>query len=145
MVVLTVEEREEMCRSLARHLPKIRALLHLSQKEFGERCGISKERLTRIECGHFVMTWSQLTSIMFLTVVNSRTKEYVCANRIFSPRFLQYLQQKEENIPPDSNIVVRDDLLMSYNELLEYNRRHPVGKKAHSKKNDGGDNPEEET
>ena len=41
MVILTEEEKQEMCIELADHLPKIRELLKLSQKAFGERCGIS--------------------------------------------------------------------------------------------------------
>lgn len=38
MVILTEEEKQEMCIELADHLPKIRELLKLSQKAFGERC-----------------------------------------------------------------------------------------------------------
>ena len=76
MVILTEEEKQEMCIELADHLPKIRELLKLSQKAFGERCGISTPRMSVIENKHFVMTWSQLTSIMFVIVCNQKTKEY---------------------------------------------------------------------
>ena len=56
MVILTEEEKQEMCIELADHLPKIRELLKLSQKAFGERCGISTPRMSVIENKHFVMT-----------------------------------------------------------------------------------------
>ena len=36
MVHLTEQEKREMCIELAEHLPKIRELLKLSQKAFGE-------------------------------------------------------------------------------------------------------------
>lgn len=97
-----------MCVELAEHLPKIRELLRLSQKAFGERCGISTPRMSVIENKHFVMTWSQLTSIMFIVFTNPKTKEYFLMNNLLGPRFLQFIQQKEENSVPDINIVVED-------------------------------------
>ena len=108
MVELTEKEKREMCVELAEHLPKIRELLRLSQKAFGERCGISTPRMSVIENKHFVMTWSQLTSIMFIVFTNPKTKEYFLMNNLLGPRFLQFIQQKEENSVPDINIVVED-------------------------------------
>ncbi len=97
-----------MCVELAEHLPKIRELLRLSQKAFGERCGISTPRMSVIENKHFVMTWSQLTSIMFVVFSNQKTKEYFLVNNLLGPAFMQFIQQKEENSVPDINIVVED-------------------------------------
>lgn len=99
---------------LAGHLPKIRELLKLSQKAFGERCGISTPRMSVIENKHFVMTWSQLTSIMFIVVCNRNTKEYFFTNNILSPRFLQFVQQKEESSVPDVNIPIEDIYVERY-------------------------------
>ena len=93
-VKLSKEEKEALCIKLAKHLPKIRELLHATQKEFGEMIGISTPRLSVIENGRFVMSWSQLTSILFVCACNLSTKEYIYANDILSNRFLQYLQGK---------------------------------------------------
>lgn len=114
MVVLTPEERKKICIEFSKHLPKVRDLLGLSQKDFGARCGVSMDRISRIENGHIIMTWSQLTSFLFVCAENIRTKEYLFANNVLSVRFLQYIQQKDENIPPDANIVVRDTILEQY-------------------------------
>ena len=108
MVELTEGQKREMCVELAEHLPKIRELLRLSQKAFGERCGISTPRMSVIENKHFVMTWSQLTSIMFVVFSNQKTKEYFLVNNLLGPAFMQFIQQKEENSVPDINIVVED-------------------------------------
>lgn len=108
MVELTEGQKREMCIELAEHLPKIRELLRMSQKAFGERCGISTPRMSVIENKHFVMTWSQLTSIMFVVFSNQKTKEYFLVNNLLGPAFMQFIQQKEENSVPDINVVVED-------------------------------------
>ena len=108
MVELTEGQKREMCIELAEHLPKIRELLRMSQKAFGERCGISTPRMSVIENKHFVMTWSQLTSIMIVVFSNQKTKEYFLVNNLLGPAFMQFIQQKEENSVPDINVVVED-------------------------------------
>lgn len=107
-------EKKVLCIEFAKHVPKIRDLLHLTQKQFGAMCGISADRLSRIENEHTVMTWSQLTSIMFVCFVNMSTKEYIFANNVFDKRFYQYFQQADENIPPIINVVVRDEIINDY-------------------------------
>ena len=114
MVELTEKEKREMCVELAGHLPKIRELLKLSQKAFGERCGISTPRMSVIENKHFVMTWSQLTSIMFIVFSNQKTKEYFLMNNLLGPRFMQFIQQKEETGVPDINVIVDDICVERY-------------------------------
>ncbi len=122
VVNLSKTEKREMCISLAQKLPEIRKLLHMSQKEFGARCGISSNRLSAIENGHFVMTWSQLTSIILICMVNKQTKEYFYANKLLNPRFFQYLQRKDENIPPELNILVNPVIVMGYEEVITLDR-----------------------
>lgn len=114
MVHLTEQEKREMCIELAEHLPKIRELLKLSQKAFGERCGISTPRMSVIENKHFIMTWSQLTSIMFVVSCNQKTKEYFFNHRLLDPKFLQFIQQKEEDSVPDINIMVEEVFVERY-------------------------------
>lgn len=123
LVKLTQEEKKEMCVALAEKLPEIRKLLHMNQKEFGARCGISSNRLSAIENGHFVMTWSHLTAVVLICMVNKQTKEFFYANKILPPRFLQYLQRKDENIPPELNIMVNPAITMSYEEIITLDLR----------------------
>ena len=114
MVKLSHEEKEELCIKLAGHLPKLRGLLRTTQKEFGELIGVSTPRLSVIENGKFVMTWSQFTSILFVCMCNMSTKEYIYANGILTNRLLQYLQGKDENIPPMVNITVNVGMIDKY-------------------------------
>ena len=73
-VILNQVQKKLMCIEMAKHLPQIRDLLHLNQKEFGAMCGISTDRLSRIENEHVVMTWSQLLSIIAVSNMNMNTK-----------------------------------------------------------------------
>lgn len=113
MVVLTEFEKEAMCRELSDKLPKIRSLLSLTQSELGYLCGFSRIRVSQIETGKTPMSWSQLTSIMLVCEMNQKTKEYIYANGILGPRFLQFMQRKDENIPPDINVEVRPEVVSS--------------------------------
>ena len=114
MVVLSSEEKRALCIKLAAHLPRIRELLNATQKEFGELCGISTPRLSVIENGKFIMTWSQFTSMLFVCMCNIGTKEYIYANEILTSRLLQYLQGKDSNIPPMINITVNTGMIDKY-------------------------------
>ncbi len=114
MVVLTKSEKRVLCIQFAEHLPKIRDLLHLTQQKFGAMCGISTDRLSRIENEHAVMTWSQLISILMICMANLDTKEYIYANNVLPVKLFQYFQQKDENIPPEINICVREEIAKKY-------------------------------
>ena len=114
MVKLDQHEKRELCLKMASHLPKIRALLNTTQKEFGELCGISTPRISVIENDKFTMTWSQFTSILMVCMCNISTKEYVYANDILSNRLLQYFQRKDENIPPTINIILDTEMIDRY-------------------------------
>lgn len=111
MVILTEKEKKEMCQELSQHLPKIRKQLNVTQAELGYLCGFSRIRVSQIETGKAPMSWSQLTSVMFVCELNIKAKEYIYANGILSPKFLQFIQRKDENIPPDINVNVRPEVL----------------------------------
>lgn len=114
MVVLTPVEKKEMCIELAKYLPRIRQILRLSQHEFALRVGTSKERLSAVENGRYIMRWNQLCAILFLLSINRSTKEYFFSNKILSPRFLQYMQQKDETYVPEVNISVPREVANDY-------------------------------
>ena len=114
MVVLTKTEKRILCIEFAKHIPKIRNILHLNQREFGAMTGISVDRISRIENEHAVMTWSQLMSMLMVCMANLATKEYVYANNILPTKLFQYFQQKDDSIPPHLNIRVCDDVVNKY-------------------------------
>lgn len=116
MVQLTLTEKEALCQNLAAHLSRLRRLLHLSQARFGELAGISRARIIQVESGKAHLSWGQLTSVMFVCIGDLRTREYLYANNVVGPRFLQYLQQKDANIPPQTNILVNEELMAIYRD-----------------------------
>ena len=95
---------------------RIRALRNAKMMTQTELAGkqIARNMLSRIENGSARMNWSHLTSVMFVVVCNRRTKEYFYANDLLDERFLQFMQQKDANIPPEVNIVVDVDGLRAY-------------------------------
>lgn len=116
MLNLSKSEKRVICIEFADYVPKIREILHLTQQEFGARCGISTDRLSRIENEHAVMTWSQYTSILLLCMTNLDLKEFIFANAIIKPEVLQYFQLKDENIPPVINTCVHSEIEKAYIE-----------------------------
>lgn len=122
MVQLTQSEKEAICRRAAAHLSVLRKTLHLSQAKFGELAGISRARIIQVENGSSSLSWSQMTSVLFIALGNARTKEYLYKNNVLGPRFLQYMQEKDANIPPQTNIKVHEELISRY-----YEKTRPLG------------------
>lgn len=118
MVELTAADKKEMCLLLTAQLPKIRKLLSLTQADLGNLTGLSRVTISQIESGKVKMTWLHLNAIMFICSVNLRSKEYFYANNLLGPKFLQFAQGKDENIPPDVNVTVRKELIDSYQERI---------------------------
>lgn len=116
-VILNSVQKKILCIELAKYIPTIRELLHLNQKEFGAMCGISTDRLSRIENEHVVMTWSQALSIIAVCSMNMVTKEYLFMNNVLPKVFFQYIQQLDETIPPIYNVILRDEVVESYNAM----------------------------
>lgn len=102
MVVLTEDEMKECKEILADNLVALRKMLYLSQTEFGNRTGISRIRLSMIECGKYEMTWSQFTSILLVFFMNRSTKQIIFRKKLFSDRLYAFLQCKHEDEDIDS-------------------------------------------
>ncbi len=114
MTELTKNERRVICIEFADHVPKLRDVLHMTQREFGNMCGISVDRLSRIENGHAVMTWGQYISMLFVCMINLDAKEYLFSNKIIDIKTMQYFQQKDGSVLPNVNIVVHKEIEKEY-------------------------------
>lgn len=117
LVVITPQEKALLCKALAKHMPKLRKLLRLSQKEFGLRAGVSVDRVSLIENGHFQMTWSQFTSFLFIFSLNKLTKEYFVEHQIVDRRVLQYLEAKRESEEPEMSILLTESMSSAFNAM----------------------------
>ena len=56
MIKLTTAEKQDMMKTMANYLPSMRKMLRLSQTDFGDLCGVSRARISAIECGEVKMT-----------------------------------------------------------------------------------------
>jgi DNA-binding XRE family transcriptional regulator len=121
MVILTDEEKSALCQRLADELPRLRKLLKITQSELGDMCGLSRITISKIENSAIKMTWIHFMSMCQVFSCKKATKEYLYEKGILEIKFLQYLQIKDENIPPEVNIKVRDELIEEYEKYLESN------------------------
>lgn len=94
IVSLSEETKNELKDSLAEALPALRKILCLSQNDFGERTGVSRIRLSMIECGKYRMTWSQFTSFILVLIFNPQCKSILLRKEILTPELIAYFECK---------------------------------------------------
>ena len=110
LIRLSEDEKNSYCIKLGSHLPRLRSIIGLTQSDLANICGISKERISRIENGAFVMRWAHFVNLSMIFSMNPTSKDYMFAQKIFTPRLLQALQMKDVSVPPDIQIPLSDSL-----------------------------------
>lgn len=116
LIRLSEAEKQEYCITLGDHLRKLRAIAGLTQDDLEALCGISKERISRIENGAYVMRWSQFVNLIMVFTMNANTKEYLVAVKILTPRLLQAMQMKDARVPPDIVVPISESLTKVFND-----------------------------
>lgn len=116
MIRLSEVEKQEYCITLGDHLRKLRAIAGLTQDDLENLCGISKERISRIENGAYIMRWSQFVNLIMIFTMNANTKEYLVAVKILTPRLLQAMQMKDARVPPDIVVPISESLTKEFND-----------------------------
>ena len=115
LIKLNEEEKEQYCIKLGEHMKRLRAISGLTQDDLASLSGISKERISRIENGAFVMRWAQFVNFIMVFSMNASTKEYLVASKIYSPRLIGALQMKDDQVPPDIMVPISDSLVNEFN------------------------------
>ena len=116
LIRLSEVEKQENCITLGDHLRKLRAIAGLTQDDLENLCGISKERISRIENGAYIMRWSQFVNLIMIFTMNANTKEYLVAVKIVTPRLLQAMQMKDARVPPDIVVPISESLTKEFND-----------------------------
>jgi DNA-binding XRE family transcriptional regulator len=111
---------------LSDELPKLRRMLKLTQSELGDMCGMSRITISKMEKGAANMSWLQFMALCQLFTMNRETREHLCEAGVMEAKLLQYLQVKDENIPPDINVTVGEELTAAYKRYLETNDGRPL-------------------
>lgn len=101
MIKLTPAEKQDMMKTMANYLPSMRKMLRLSQTDFGDLCGVSRARISAIECGEVKMTWYQFNAFLMVLIVNPETKRWIINMNVFPEKLFASYQKKEEGDSPD--------------------------------------------
>lgn len=110
LIRLSEEEKQSYCVTLGNHLKRLRGIVGFTQEDLASLSGISKERISRIENGAFVMRWAQFMNFVMVFIMNRNTKEYLVASKILTPRLLQAMQMKDDCVPPDIVVPISESL-----------------------------------
>lgn len=76
--------KEEYAKRLASNLTKMRAATGLNKKELSERCGISRQTISKIEDGRLPMRWDTFMSILCVFRHNDEAAWYLQYYEIFT-------------------------------------------------------------
>lgn len=133
---LSSGDREKYCIQLGEHLKQLRAISGCTQEELASLSGISKERLSRIENGAFTMKWSQFTSLLFVFSMNTNTKEFLFALKIFTPQLLQFYQRKDLKVPPDAMVPIADAIMQEFMTDFKIYSSLSTGMGSHEKRDE---------
>lgn len=114
LIRLSEEEKENYCVRLGKELKRLRSIIGLTQNDLADLSGISKERISRIENGAFTMRWAHFVNFIMVFSMNTNTKEYLLASKILTPRLLQALQMKDNQVPPDISVPVSESLIKDF-------------------------------
>ena len=72
------QEVMKLCtEKLARELPVLRKMHHLTQKDLGDIIGVSRQTITNIESGKSEMKWSVFLALMFVFSLDNNSLEYL--------------------------------------------------------------------
>ena len=119
LIRLSEKEKREYCVLLGNQLKRLRAIAGLNQDTLEDLCGISKERISRIENGAYTMRWSQFVNLILIFTMNANTKEYLIASGILTPKLLQALQMKDDKVPPDIVVPISESLSREFREAFK--------------------------
>lgn len=114
MIQLSEQEKREFCARMGGNLKRLRRIGGLTQNDLEERSGISKERISKMESGAVIMRWVQFNSFLMVFMNISATKDYLLSSGILTPRLLQTLQGKEDDVMPDIDVPVSTVLSQNF-------------------------------
>ena len=70
---LTEEKKQQLISEMIKRLPQIRKEMKISQTEFGEKIGLSRQTISGIERGKAPLTWNSYLAIMMFLEANKES------------------------------------------------------------------------
>ena len=90
---LEESERKKMLSIFAKNLPTYRKNMKLSQEEFGETIGITRQTVSSIERGAYPLTWAIFLSCLFICTGQPRAKKLILNSYAGEPVLLGFLNE----------------------------------------------------
>ena len=84
-------ERKKMLTIFAKNLPTYRKNMKLSQEEFGETIGITRQTVSSIERGAYPLTWAIFLSCLFICTGQPRARKLILNSYAGEPVLLGFL------------------------------------------------------
>ena len=86
-------ERKKMLTIFAKNLPTYRKNMKLSQEEFGETIGITRQTVSSIERGAYPLTWAIFLSCLFICTGQPRARKLILNSYAGEPVLLGFLNE----------------------------------------------------
>ena len=86
-------ERKKMLSIFAKNLPTYRKNMKLSQEEFGETIGITRQTVSSIERGAYPLTWAIFLSCLFICTGQPRARKLILNSYAGEPVLLGFLNE----------------------------------------------------
>ncbi|MBQ6660373.1 MAG: EAL domain-containing protein [Lachnospiraceae bacterium] len=86
-------ERKKMLTIFAKNLPFYRKSMKLSQEEFGETIGITRQTVSSIERGAYPLTWAIFLSCLFICTGQPRARKLILNSYSGEPVLLGFLNE----------------------------------------------------
>lgn len=90
---LEENERKKMLAIFATNLPTYRKVMKLSQEEFGETIGITRQTVSSIERGAYPLTWSIFLSCLFVCSGQPRARKLILNTFAGEPVMLGFMNE----------------------------------------------------
>ncbi len=90
---LSDSERKKMLAIFAANLPNYRKMMKLSQEEFGDTIGITRQTVSSIERGAYPLTWSIFLSCLFVCTGQPRARKLIMNSYADEPVLLGFLNE----------------------------------------------------
>ena len=85
------EYKEKMTGEFADLLPMLRARLGITQEELAERIGATRQIIIYIENKKRPLVWSVFLSLLFLFILDPKTRPFLEASGIITPELSKHL------------------------------------------------------
>lgn len=95
-VLVENERKDVLIGKLTANLPVLRTMLHLSQSDFAELLGMSRQQIVAIENKKRKMTWSTFLAAVLIFKSNEETNQLLPVFGIYTEDLEEFIKKKDD-------------------------------------------------